>query len=127
VNFASPVARNETHTPGPERQMPVLGDESNMPTSGSTAVALHLPQASGRGTAVVSTSHTTSPASAKDDRADALPTNGKSHSPVPLPTILLPFVDSPFPPLPEGRLVDAIASILGAPQPTTQPTEFRFE
>jgi hypothetical protein len=127
VNFASPVARDETHTPGPERQMPILGDESNMPTSGSTAVTLHPPPASGRGTAVVLTRHTTSPASAKDDRADALPTNGKSHSHVPLPTIPLPFVDSPFPPLQEGCFADAIASILGAPQPTTQPTEFRFE
>ena len=48
VNLASPVARNETHTPGPERQMPVLGDESNMPTSDSTAVALHPPPASER-------------------------------------------------------------------------------
>jgi hypothetical protein len=67
------------------------------------------------------------PARAKDNRADALPTNGKSHSHVPLPTIPLPFVDSPFPPLPEGRLADAIASILGAPQPTTQPTKFRLE
>ena len=56
-----------------------------------------------------------------------LPTNGTSHSHVPLPTIPLPFVDSPFPPLPEGRLTDAIASILGAPKPTTQPTKFRFE
>jgi hypothetical protein len=127
VNFASPVARNKTHTPGPERQMPVLGDESNMPMSGSAAVALHPPPASERGTAVVPTRHTTSPTRAMDDQADAIPTNGKSHSHVPLPTIPLPFVDLPFSPLPEGRLADALASILGAPQPTTQPTEFRFE
>jgi hypothetical protein len=106
TGFASPVARNDTHTPGPERQMPALGDESNMPTSGSTA---------------------TSPASATDDRADDIPTNGKFHSHVPLPTIPLPFVDSPFPPLPAGRLADAIASILSAPQPTTQLTQPRFE
>jgi hypothetical protein len=67
------------------------------------------------------------PKSATDDCAGAIPTNGKSHSHVPLPTIPLPFVDSPFPPLPEGRLADAIASILGALQPTTQPTKFRFK
>jgi hypothetical protein len=119
VNFASPVAHNETHTPRPERQMPVLGDESNMPTSGSTAVAQHPPPASERRTTVVPTRNTTSPARAKDNRADALPTNGKSHSHVPRPTIPIPFVDSPFPPLPEGRIADAIASILGAPRPTT--------
>ncbi len=72
---------------------------------------------------MVPTRHTPLPARAKDDRA-----NGKSHSHVPLPTIPLPFVDLPFfPPLAEGRLADAIASILGAPQPTTQPTDFCFE
>ena len=107
--------------------MPVPGDESNRPTSGSTAVALHPPPASGRGAAVVPTRYTTSPTPATDDRADAIPTNGKSHSHVPLPAIPLPFVDSPFPPLPKGRLADALASILDAPQPTTQPTAFRFE
>jgi hypothetical protein len=128
VNLASPDARHDTHTSGPERQMPVLGDKSNIPTSGSAALALHpRPPASDRGTAVVLTRHTTSPTRATDNRADAIPTNGKSHSHVPLPTIPLPFVDSPFPPLPEGRLADALASILGAPQPTTQPTEFRFK
>jgi hypothetical protein len=30
VIFASPVARNETHSPGTERQMSVHGDKSNM-------------------------------------------------------------------------------------------------
>ncbi|KAI2501769.1 hypothetical protein MHU86_12689 [Fragilaria crotonensis] len=54
-------------------------------------------------------------------------TNGKSLALVPLPTIPLPNVDSPFPRLPEPRLADALASILDAPQPTTHPTEFRFE
>ena len=54
-------------------------------------------------------------------------TNGKSLDLVPLPTRPLPNVDSPFPRLPEPRLADALASILDAPQPTTHPTEFRFE
>jgi hypothetical protein len=91
-------------------------------------VALHPLPASERGTAVVPTRLTTSPNSATDDRADAIPTNGKSQRHVPLPTIPLSFVDSPFPrPLPEGRLTDAIASVLGAQKPTTQPTAFRFE
>jgi hypothetical protein len=127
ANYAPTVSRNEPQTPGPERHMPVPGDESIRPTSGSTAVALHPPPARGRGAAVVPTRPTTSPTPATDDRADATSTNGKSHSHVPLPTIPLPFVDSLFPPLPEGRLADALASILDAPQPTTQPTAFRFE
>jgi hypothetical protein len=75
----------------------------------------------------VSTRHTIFPLHETDDQADATPTTGKSHSHVPLPRIPLPFVNSPFPPLLEGRLADALASILGAPQPTTRPTEFRFK
>ncbi len=75
----------------------------------------------------MSTRHTILPPHETDDQADATLTTGKSHSHVPLPTIPLPFVDLPFPPLPEGRLTDALASILGAQQPTTRPTEFRFE
>ena len=127
VTFASPVTRTETHTPGTEQQMPAPGDDSNMPTSRSAAAALHPPPPGGRGIDEVPTRHTTSPPRATDARADATPTSGKSHTHVPLPTIPLPFVDSPFPPLPEGRLADALASILGASQPTTGPTDFRFE
>jgi hypothetical protein len=127
VTFATPVTRTETHTPGPERQRPASGVEASMPTSGAAAVALHPPPPSERGTAGMSTRHTISPPRATDDQADATTTIGKSHNHVPLPTIPLPFVDSPFPPLPEGRLADALASILGAPQPMTWPTEFRFE
>ncbi len=70
-----------------------------------------------------------------DGLASTAPTNplgtprplGKSKPPVPLPTIPIPHVDSPFPRLPEPRLADALASILHAPNPTTHPTEFRFE
>ena len=107
--------------------MSVLGDKSTMTTSGSAAVAPHSHPASAREATAVPTRLTTLPKSATDDCAGAIPTNGKSHSHVPLPTIPLPFVDSPFPPLPEGRLADAIASILGALQPTTQSTKFRFK
>ena len=75
----------------------------------------------------MSTRHTIVPLHETDNQADATPTTGKSHSHVPLPRIPLPFVNSPFSPLLEGRLADALASILGAPQPTTRPTEFRFK
>jgi hypothetical protein len=103
------------------------GVEPHTPTRGSAAVALHPPPPGKRGTAGVSTRHTIFPPHETDNQADATPTTGKSHSHVPLPTIPLPFVDLPFPPLPEGRLADVLASILGAPQPTTRPTKFRFE
>ncbi len=127
MTFASPVTRPEPHTPGPAKQTPASGVDPNMPTSGAAAVAPHPPPPSERGTAGVSTRHTTAPPRITAAQADATPPIGKSHRHVPLPTIPLPFVDSPFPPLPDGRLADALTSILGAPQPTTWPTEFRFE
>ncbi|KAI2501554.1 hypothetical protein MHU86_12931 [Fragilaria crotonensis] len=64
------------------------------------------------------------PTSALADTPRPLP--GKFPSLVPLPTIPLPNVDSPFP-TPEPRLADALATILHSGQPRTHATEFRFD
>ena len=127
VTIVSPVTRPKPHTSDHAPQTPAPGVDPPTPTRGATAVAPHPPPPSERGTTGVSTRPTTAPPRITAPPADATPPLGKSHHHVPLPTIPLPFVDSPFPPLPDGRLADALTCILDAPQPTTWPTEFRFE
>ena len=74
------------------------------------------------------TPHSGIPLPETDRIAPAAPLpHGKYTRHVPLPTLPLPYVDSPFPLLPENRLADALSSVLDTPQPVTSATEFRFE
>ncbi|KAI2497538.1 hypothetical protein MHU86_16941 [Fragilaria crotonensis] len=77
-----------------------------------------------RGARIVARRRPDAPTSALADTPRPLP--GKFPSLVPLPTIPLPNVDSPFP-TPEPRLADALATILHSGQPRTHATEFRFD
>ncbi|KAI2490851.1 hypothetical protein MHU86_23704 [Fragilaria crotonensis] len=99
-------SRNEV---GPERYAPAL---DSPPTDHSVARALSPGDAHD------------APTSALADTPRPLP--GKFPSLVPLPTIPLPNVDSPFT-TPEPRLADALATILHSGQPRTHATEFRFD